>query len=152
TGTPSGAGSGDAGITLANPFVKPTVTPPATDLLAGAPSEVNPAVGANEAGTTSTIDFEKTSTQSSSTDLSIGASYAVTVGGLRFGVSYSHGWGLEDSQSLTYGTSFQGGVNDFQGYFNPYQYQMYECKVAIALTPGAGPAGLSVPAFLAGYM
>src|SRR5262249_34192820 len=57
-----------------------------------------------------------------------------------------------DSQSLTYGTSFEGGVNDFQGYFNPYQYQMYECKVAIKLTSGAGPAGVSVPAFLAGYM
>ena len=151
-GTPSGAGSGNAGITLANPFVTPTVTPPATDLLAGAPSEVNPAVGSNEAGTTSTIGFDSSTEQSSSTELSIGASYAVSAGGFQAGVSYSHGWGLEDSTSLTDGTEFNGGVNDFQGYFNPYQYQMYECKVGLSLTGGAGPPGQGLTAFLVNYM
>lgn len=152
-GPPSGTGSGNPGIADVNPFVAPT-PPPAPNLLEAPQfSEVSPASGGNEAGTSSTLTYDSTTTNSSSAEFSIGAEASVKIVAAKFGASYSHGWGTSMSQSFSSGTQFSGGVFDFNGFFNPYEYRLYECRADLS-TNGSftGEPTTTLPVFLVDYM
>ncbi len=152
-GAPSGTGSGNPGIVDVNPFVAPTPPPPPNVLEASQFSEVNPSSGGNEAGTSSTLKYDSTKTTTSSAEFSIGAEVSARIVYGVFGASYSHGWGTSTSQSFSSGTEFTGGVFDFNGFYDPYNYKLYECKADLHTDPAFtnGPTS-SLPVFYVNYM
>lgn len=150
---PSGEGSGNPGIVDVNPFVAPT--PPAAPNLLEAPqaSEVDPASDGEEGGTNSTLEFNSTTEKTSSAEFSVGAEVSVKILYAKFGAEYSHSWGTSMTQSFQSGTEFSGGVFDFNGFYNPYSYRLYECKTGLQTTPPfAGGPTAATPVFLVNYM
>lgn len=151
-GAPSGDGSGNTGILDLNPFVPPTPPPETTFLKAPQATLVNPASGGNEVGTSSTLAFDRSTTETSSAETSIGAEVSVKVGVVKLGAEYSHGWGTSTSQGFDTGTEFSGGVFDFEGFYNPYSYQLYECKADLPAELGPGAGSVPTPVFYVSYM
>jgi hypothetical protein len=149
-GQASGAGSGNFGIQDVNPFVAPTPPQQPNVLKAGQATDVNPASGGQEAGTVSTLTYDSTKTQSSSTEFSVGFEGSVRIIYGKVGASYDHTWATDMSQSFGDGTAFSGGVNDFQGFFNPYTYRLFECRSS--LHTGALFGKGAVPVFLVNYL
>lgn len=149
---PSGSGSGNAGIVDVNPFVAPTPKPAPNLLQAPQESEVNPASGGDEAGTSSTLSYDESKETSSSAEFSVGAEVSVKLGYAKFGAEYSHGWGTDMTQSFQTGTEFAGGVYDFNGFYDPYSYRLYECKSELQTKPGfEGEPRAKLPVFLVDY-
>jgi hypothetical protein len=152
-GQPSGEDSGNPGIVDVNPFVAPT-PPPAPNLLeAQQASEVDPASDGEEGGTNSTLEFNSTKETTSSAEFSLGAEVSAKIFYAKFGAEYSHSWGTNMTQSFQSGTEFSGGVFDFDGFYNPYSYRLYECKADLQTTPpfSGGPTA-ATPVFLVDYM
>ncbi|HEY5342554.1 MAG TPA: putative Ig domain-containing protein [Solirubrobacteraceae bacterium] len=152
-GQPSGEGSGNPGIVDVNPFVAPAPAPAPNLLEAPQASEVNPASDGEEGGTSSTLAFNSAKETTSSAEFSLGAEVSAKILYAKFGAEYSHSWGTSMTQSFQSGTEFSGGVFDFNGFYNPYSYRLYECKGGLQTTPPfAGGPTATTPVFLVNYM
>jgi len=149
-GAATGPGSGNAGIADVNPFFAPAPAPAPNVLKAPQATAVNPASFGDEAGTISTLTYDSATSESSSTEFTLGGEASMRIVAAKIGATFEHGWGTETRQSFSDGTSFSGGVNDFQGFFNPYTYRLYQCRGSLALSPAYGKA--AAPVFMVNYM